>query len=190
MSKREEIFQITYLLFAKHGFGLSLAQVTGQLGLKKQSIYNYFDSKEQLIKEMLEMKISEYYDGLNQVLHTTTDLTPDARLDEVMRFAVMYFMDDNHLRLRRWVGLCNIHEGMDGISDLVSEYEALFFERLRIIINECKDMGLTQETVDDVLVTFLIVLRGMIDGVFVFRKGHDAEVLLEDMLIKFWKMIS
>jgi len=55
MTKREEIILSTLNLASKYGLkSLSMSQIAESVGIKKPSLYNHFNSKEELIKEMYE----------------------------------------------------------------------------------------------------------------------------------------
>lgn len=191
MKKRDEILHVTYLLFSELGYGLSLSQVTGRMGLKKQSIYNYFESKDKLITEMLIWKISEYYDGLMSVVHATRRDMPDQRLNTIMDYSIQYFLNPVNLGLRRWLVISDIYKGIGEVYNLVETYENRFLDQLRIIIKEAMDIGLIlNENIEDVLFSFLVLVQGMIDGMFVYTKQRKPEVLIQSIIKKFWKMMQ
>lgn len=53
MERKEEIILTTLRLATKYGLsGVSLGQIADSLGIKKPSLYNHFESKEDLINEM------------------------------------------------------------------------------------------------------------------------------------------
>lgn len=53
MTKKEEIILSTLDLASHYGLkSLSMSQIAESVGIKKPSLYNHFDSKESLIKEM------------------------------------------------------------------------------------------------------------------------------------------
>ncbi len=55
MKTKERIILATLDLAAEHGLkSLSMSQIAEAVGIKKPSLYNHFDSKETLIKEMYE----------------------------------------------------------------------------------------------------------------------------------------
>lgn len=55
MSKKEEILLSTLDLASKYGLkSLSMSQIADSVGIKKPSLYNHFNSKEELIKEIYE----------------------------------------------------------------------------------------------------------------------------------------
>ena len=55
MTTRERILDETLTLFAENGYdGTSVEQIAEKVGIKAPSLYNHFDSKETLIREMYE----------------------------------------------------------------------------------------------------------------------------------------
>ena len=59
--KRALIMKVALELFAREGFqSASISKISSEAGISKGLMYNYFDSKEQLIKEIIE-------DGLDKL---------------------------------------------------------------------------------------------------------------------------
>lgn len=190
MSKKDQILYETYLLFSEYGYALSLSQVTSKLGLKKQSIYNYFVSKDDLISEMLMWKIDSHYEDLAHVLYSTKEDIASERLNALIIFTVDYFKSPVTSRLRRWISMSNTHNNIDAVLEKRAVYESLFFDELRLIIQEAMDTGeISLQDKEDVLMTFIILTRGMIDGLATFNKNNNYEELTNNMIAKFWKMM-
>lgn len=190
MSKKDQILYETYLLFSEYGYALSLSQVTSKLGLKKQSIYNYFVSKDDLISEMLMWKIDSHYEDLAHVLYSTKGNIASERLNALIIFTVDYFNSPLTSRLRRWISMSNTHNNMNEVLEKRAIYESLFFDELRLIIQEAMDTGeISLQDKEDVLMTFIILTRGMIDGLATFNKNNNYEELTNNMIAKFWKMM-
>ncbi len=62
MEKRELILETALELFAKQGYhNTTITQITSKAGISKGLIYNYFESKEELVKAILD-------DGLDQLI--------------------------------------------------------------------------------------------------------------------------
>ncbi len=191
MTKREEILQETYLLFSEQGYRISLSQVTSKLGLKKQSIYNYFDSKNDLITEMLEVRIKSYYEGLMNTIHINKDCTPEERINELLKFSMDYFSDPTRARTLRWITLSNVHDGLDAIQKLVVHYESLFLSQLDAIIQEGMDKGqIKSKNVEEVRTLYVVMLKGSIDCVNLFDTKEQDDTLVSLLIDKFWVMIN
>ncbi|NCB32684.1 MAG: TetR/AcrR family transcriptional regulator [Erysipelotrichia bacterium] len=53
MSTKEQILEATLELASAQGLGsLSLSQIAGKVGIQKQSLYNYFSSKDEIVHEL------------------------------------------------------------------------------------------------------------------------------------------
>ena len=60
--RREQIMSTAMELFAREGFGhISISTLAKEAGISKGLMYNYFSSKEELLKELLE-------DGIEQIM--------------------------------------------------------------------------------------------------------------------------
>ncbi len=61
MSTKDNIIKEALTVFAVHGYaGASLAAISTQVGIKKPSLYNYFDGKKELFVKAFESVINGY----------------------------------------------------------------------------------------------------------------------------------
>ena len=64
--RRQQIMSVALELFSREGYGhVSIAQLAGQTGISKGLMYNYFESKEQLLTEIVHQgleQIAEIFD--------------------------------------------------------------------------------------------------------------------------------
>ena len=66
MNKKEEIIYATLELAAEYGLkSLSMSQIAEKVGIKKPSLYNHFESKEILIKEMYQFIREKSKEGIH-----------------------------------------------------------------------------------------------------------------------------
>ncbi len=87
-AKRKHILATACKLFANHGFyDTSISMITKQAGISKGLIYNYFESKEQLLKSLV-------FEGLNE-FHKNFDIDHDGILSN-KEFGIYI---DNYFRL-------------------------------------------------------------------------------------------
>ena len=87
-TKRKHILNTACKLFANHGYyDTSISMITKQAGISKGLIYNYFKSKEQLLKSLV-------FEGLNE-FHKNFDIDHDGILSN-KEFEIYI---DNYFRL-------------------------------------------------------------------------------------------
>lgn len=73
--KRIEIINAAAAVFSKNGFnGAKMEDIAKEASIGKGTIYGYFDSKEELFKEMVRYAMNEYKDGMGKVLRTERTL--------------------------------------------------------------------------------------------------------------------
>ena len=69
MTKKEEIILVTLDLASKYGLkSLSMSQIAEGVGIRKPSLYNHFDSKETLIKEMYQYIREKSKENINNTI--------------------------------------------------------------------------------------------------------------------------
>jgi AcrR family transcriptional regulator len=74
--KRDEIVRIASELFEQHGYDrCSMATISERLGGSKATLYGYFDSKEELLRAVLDCQVASEFD---QVMHDLIE-QPDLR---------------------------------------------------------------------------------------------------------------
>ena len=68
-NKKEQILKVASIVFAKHGFNkTTLDDIGEQVGMKKNSLYHYFENKEDIFLEIIGMDAEEYFNNLEKEL--------------------------------------------------------------------------------------------------------------------------
>ena len=92
--KRLNIVNKTITLCAQYGFhGTSMDSITSATGVSKATIYKYFISKENLIKEALSLFSERALNSLNIIFADPT-LTLEQKLSERFEILVSLMKDD------------------------------------------------------------------------------------------------
>lgn len=78
---RDRIVAAGRELFARHGFGqVGLDQIVQQARLTKTTFYNHFESKEQLIREVLDLQEQQMRDAVADAVQQHADGEPRRKL--------------------------------------------------------------------------------------------------------------
>lgn len=91
---RSEILEVTAQLFRKKGFtGTSMQDIAKEVGILKGSIYYYFNSKNEIFREVLN-------NGINPVIKkaelvVAEKITPKEKLRKLIHYHMDYIMDHN-----------------------------------------------------------------------------------------------
>jgi TetR/AcrR family transcriptional regulator, cholesterol catabolism regulator len=82
-SRREQILKVSEEFFAQRGFDdTNLDLVANRLGLKRQAIYYYFKSKDDILIELVERAGGALHDAVMPTL--ASDLAPRDKLERVV----------------------------------------------------------------------------------------------------------
>lgn len=191
MSKKQEILHETMKLFSEYGYNLSLTQVTGKIGLKKQSIYNYFVGKDELITEMLDKEIELYYNELKLCLANVEDYNPKEKLFKLTLFIVNFFKDSTRLRIRRWLALYDTYDTFQDTIKILKIYESYFISIIKEILIECMELELIKKIdIDKKTTIYVILVRGLVDGLLVSDKNYDQEEIIYYVIQDFWEKMK
>ena len=97
MTKKEEIILVTLDLASKYGLkSLSMSQIAEGVGIRKPSLYNHFDSKETLIKEMYQYIREKSKENINSTILNESFLNKsayDILYESVMNYKSMVLSD-------------------------------------------------------------------------------------------------
>ena len=97
MTKKEEIILVTLDLASKYGLkSLSMSQIAEGVGIRKPSLYNHFDSKETLIKEMYQYIREKSKENINSTILNESFLNKsayDILYESVMNYKSMVLND-------------------------------------------------------------------------------------------------
>jgi AcrR family transcriptional regulator len=93
IDRREQILQAAQKLFAEQGFReTNLNDVAVQLGFRRQAVYHYFTSKDEILYELIGRAGRAVLESSQEMFDT--DLAPDVALAEVVRNHVRQVLSD------------------------------------------------------------------------------------------------
>jgi AcrR family transcriptional regulator len=91
--RREQILQTAQKLFAEQGFReTNLNDVAEQLGFRRQAVYHYFTSKDEILYELMDRAGQAVIRATEQMFDA--DLAPDVALAGVVRSHVRQVLSD------------------------------------------------------------------------------------------------
>src|SRR5882762_8225935 len=93
IDRREQILQAAQKLFAEQGFReTNLNDVAVQLGFRRQAVYHYFTSKDEILYELIGRAGRAVLESSEHLFDS--DLAPDVALAEVVRNHVRQVLSD------------------------------------------------------------------------------------------------
>src|SRR5260370_3540661 len=99
--RREQILQAAQKLFADQGFReTNLGDVATQLGFRRQAVYHYFRSKEEMLYELIDRAGQAVVVSAQSILEA--GLPPAEMLPEVLRHHVRPLLANAHIFPRQF----------------------------------------------------------------------------------------
>ena len=172
-SRREEILQGAKHLFAERGFReTNLNDVAARLGVRRQAIYHYFESKDEILFELIEGAGHALARAAQPVLDS--DRPPLDKLREIVKVHVRHVLTDADV-FRIQINELNKLSGDRGAT--VRRHHSAYYHRVAEVIAEGQRDGLL---VDIPAVAQALVIIGMCQWV-VFWYSPDAKLSIEEM---------
>lgn len=173
----EEIRKKSLALFARSGYAaVSMRQIAQSVGIQASAIYQYYDTKQQLLVHLLQSHMEGLLEAWSQEVR---DENPAKALERFARFHIRYHIERPDSVFVSYMELRSLEpEGFKVVEVLRSEYENV----LKLILND----GAKQRRleVDDPHVAAMAILS-MITGVNTWYRsgGRLSQEKIENFYI-------
>jgi AcrR family transcriptional regulator len=173
--KRELILDTALEVFATHGFhGSSISMIAKHAGIAKGLMYNYFDSKEELLKAILNKGVQDILKVFSKVVNQ--EITPDI----FKQILELYFsqLRENNIFWRLYFSITMQPSVMEMIE---KEFESMVNPYMDMLQKYYKNQGSGQPDADALLA------HAIIDGVTLnfIMVHHDFDVkIIEELVIR------
>ncbi len=158
--RRKEIATACYELIHDNGIrNLTVAQVAKTAGIGKGTVYEYFDNKEDIVFEIINLHIEDYH---NEFLETIKDVkTTREKIFHFFKFVI----DDSEENLKQFNGYKEylsivLAEDNDAMCAFNIECHSFFSVQLKIMIDEAILNG-----------ELIPQASAMSEGLLIFEKG-------------------
>jgi AcrR family transcriptional regulator len=185
MITKQDITEAAYRLFASKGFHETTTEdIARSLGMKKQSLYSHFKSKNEIIGAVLNERAIEIENEITLIL----DEYRDEPIDILLKFMftrMTVFMADRD-RLLFWRRLLLIES--DGeFGDFMYSYNWQVYNKLTLEIKEIlTSNGYTSfndpEKIMYFFISLLIVINGYLDWTLIAKYDNSAVEIIWDYL--------
>ncbi|WP_413382096.1 TetR/AcrR family transcriptional regulator [Alkalihalobacillus sp. 1P02AB] len=177
-------------LFAEHGYeGTSLAQIAESVGIKKQSIYSHFKSKDDLFLQLLNetfeielIRVTNYLqEHFEKPLHDCLFKSLQSYIERYNNDSRMKFF----LRISFFPPAHIYAQVMDALYEYIDQVDALYLERFKHAI-ELKEMNEQAEIAT-------MAFSALIDSIcveLVYGGTKRTEKKLQAAWIVFWNGVT
>lgn len=189
--RKELLLDVAYEKFAQKGYNTTLSEIATGAGIKKQSIYNYFENKEDLLYETIKIELLHFYTTKSSEFDTYMDLDAEEALKAIFFSICLYYKDINKLKFWKWISLIESKELFNRCRDLIRENEGKFYNRVTgIIEKEMQKRDIDKEVYFPAIVTFVVTIHGVMDGMLLYHDIYDAQLLIESTWSYYWNGIE
>ena len=193
MSKKEEIIYATLELAAEYGLkSLSMAQIAEKVGIKKPSLYNHFESKEILLKEMYQLIREKSKENIS---FNNLDFLKDKSAKEILKSAVF-----NYKKMVADEKMIKFYKVIYSERTINSEATQIIIEETNKMIEATKMLfKVLQENrkiyinnIDIAATTFAMTIHSLIDYEFDCKKVNKKidEKMIQDYIEWFCNQYS
>lgn len=188
--RKEIILEIAYNKFAERGYNITLTEIAESAGIKKQSLYNYFNSKDELFHEMIVNRLDIFFLVKKKELDELSDLRPDERLKALFFLVVIGLSEDiTSLRFWRWLLLIESKDLLKKTNIIIDEHEKRFVVYLEALIFQVFEEKSSEER-NKILQTYIALLHGILDSFLFQYSSYDIQSLTENIWETFWNGLS
>lgn len=134
MKKKEIIRKSIHVIFEKGYNGTGVKDLTDAAGIPKGSLYNYFENKEDYLKEALNL----YYNEMSQKqfsILSNKNLEPLDRIKKFYSIMIEEFEDEFNCKFGCFVG--NITQEMSGVNKVIQKVTNEIHNEIVQIIKGC-----------------------------------------------------
>lgn len=185
--RKELILQIAYEKFSKKGYNTPLSEIAKEAGIKKQSIYNYYENKDELFCEMIKKEIDTYFNERIKEIRDLKDGAPEDQLKTIFFSIIDYFSDIPKLKFWRWLLLIESKELFERTQSSIQHYEGEFATGLRsCIANLLGDEKKVEEFGNPIIQSFMSLVHGTLDGILLYHDVFETKKYTENVWFMFW----
>lgn len=185
--RREKILQVAYEKFCNKGYNTALSEIATAAGIKKQSIYNYYENKDALFFEMIKLEVDTYFHQRLDEIRALKDGAPEEQLKTMFFSIINYYSDIPKLKFWRWLLLIESKDLFERTQASIQAYELEFSKELRKCVgNLLNDEKKNEAYALPIIQSFMSLLHGTLDGILLYHDIFESEKYTENVWFMFW----
>lgn len=185
--RKDMILDVAYTKFADKGYHVTLTEIAEAAGIKKQSLYNYFNSKDELFYELILKVLDSFFSMKKEEVDRLSDLNPDEKLKALFFMIVNGFSQDiTKLRFWRWLLLIESKDLLNKTKSIIDEHARKFTTHLEELIVQVFNEK-SNDSRNKILQTYLVLLYGTIDSILLYSNSYDAQKLTQNLTDNVWE---
>lgn len=189
MTKKEEIIEATLTLASIHGLkSLSMSQIAESVGIKKPSLYNHFDSKESLIKEMYKYIREKSKENLSLSQVDYNDYMKDKSAYQILSGYVSNYkkMVSNEKMFKFYKVIYSERTTNSDAAEIIVEETNKMIEATKMLFKYLKESKkLDIDNIDISSISFAMTIHSLID--YELDKESIGDSINKDLIYEYIK---
>jgi AcrR family transcriptional regulator len=177
MARREEILRAAQHAFLKYGMEkITLDDIAQECGIKKTALYYYFKSKEEILAEMLLLKINEFESEVTQAVENAGNVREKLRTYMKMKINLM---QENMPFIKLFE-----KEGLSiKAKKFMYEHKSRIMESDFCLVKDMIEQGIRNKKVSfELNDSLVLMILGVTYGAFVGRFLENANWNIDEMI--------
>ena len=179
-------------LFARRGYGgTSMSEIAERVGIRKASIYNYYDSKADLMIDLLEESLMAWQEACQ--VDFPAEVGVETRLSAYLQAALQFTRDNPQA-----VGVIRLAAGQipgelrQRVNEIIDRHDAEWQQQLTSIFERAIARGeVEQANPTDLGLFWSVFVHGLLmNQIFAEERGGAAMTRLEPLWRLFWRGLS
>ncbi len=166
MTRKEEIIYATLELASEYGLkAVSLGQIADKIGIKKPSLYNHFNSKDEIVSEMYSV-LREWAQRHNTVSADYTSLFDGSSLEDILTACVseyIGFLSDKDMQSFFKVLYSERSTSPTAAQIMVEETERMVSNTKTLFYALVVHGKMKNENVDTAAMSFALTIHSLVD---------------------------
>lgn len=184
MDKKERIIKAMYEVFAEKGHSASMSDISKKVGIKPQSMYSHFESKDQIVWLALEKEIGSKFESLRIKLENLQNESCERALKEIAFYIYEYFNDYTRLKFWRNISVIQDKELRKKCREKIRSLEAENGKKMITIFQAgVKNGEIKNNNLEGMMKLYVAMIQGILDGMLLY---NDSSVDMEDYAKKTW----
>ncbi len=184
MDKKQEILNAAFDIFCEKGYHLSVSELASAVKIKTPSLYSHFESKDEIIEQVIRNEIQRYYHSLGERMVKAENLSCKEAMKNLYEFMIEYFSKDNRLRFWRAIPFIPNQQLHSLCVQLISEKDAIFKQQMQRCFLKGQSQGeIRQDACPGALRLYFCMIQGVLDGMFLYSEElvnvRNADELFE-----------
>jgi len=189
--RRELILKVAHDKFSEKGYHASFSEIANASGIKKQTLYNYFENKDALFLEMILIETQAYFEMREHELIRDSNLSAKEQLNNIYMSVIHYFSERRKVTFWRWMVLIEDIELMNEVRRITIGPEKQFSEHLQEIFEEgINSNDIKELPVQSLVFTFYSLIHGVIESKLLFDNEAAASSYINSVWSIFWQGIQ